>query len=103
MSTESLFHFTEISVSEMAKELSNLNSKKAVTFGNIPTKALIISCDICNKVLQKIWNSEILRKQYFPQNLKLADTIPVFKKKGPALAENCRPVSVLPTVSKLFE
>ena len=38
MSTESLFHFTEISVSKMTKELSSLNSKKAVTFGNIPTK-----------------------------------------------------------------
>ena len=33
VSTESLFHFTEISVSEMTKELSSLNSKKAGTFG----------------------------------------------------------------------
>ena len=62
VSTESLFHFTEISVSEMIKELSNLNSKKAVTFGNITTKVLEISSNICSKVLQKIWNSEILRK-----------------------------------------
>ena len=29
-----------------------------------------------NKVLDKIWNSEILRKQNFPQNLKLADITP---------------------------
>ena len=69
MSTES----SEISVSETTKELSSLNSKKAETFGNITTKVLKISSDICNKVLDKIWNSEILRKQNFPQNLKLAD------------------------------
>ena len=53
VSTESLFHFTKISVSEMTKEHSSLNSKKAGTFGNIPTKILKISSDICNKVLQK--------------------------------------------------
>ena len=71
-------HFTEISVSETTKELSILNSKKAETFGNITTKALKISSDICNKVLGKIWNSEILRKLNFPQNLKLADITPDF-------------------------
>ena len=80
----------------MTKELSSLNSKKTGTFGNIPTKVLKISSDICNKVLQKIWNSEILGKQYFPQNLKLGDITTAFK--DPTLAENYRPVSVLPAV-----
>ena len=71
-------HFTEIRVSETTKELSSFNSKKTETFGNITTKVLKISSDICNKVLDKIWNSEILRKQNFPQNLKLADVTPAF-------------------------
>ena len=44
-----------------------------------------------------------MRKQNFPQNLKLADITPVYKKKDPILAENYRPVSVLPSVSKIFE
>ena len=96
-------HFTEISVSETTKELSTLNSKKAEIFGNITTKVLKISSDICNKVLGKIWNSEISRKQNFPQNLKLADVTPAFQKKDPALAENYRPVTVLHPVSKMFE
>ena len=105
VSTTSLFHLTEISVSEMTKELSNLNSKKAVTFGNIPTKVLKISSDICRYPL--IFASKNMEfrnfKETFPQNLKLADIIPIFKKKDPTLAENYRPVSVLSTVSKLFE
>ena len=45
----------------------------------------------------------MLEKQYSPQNLKLADITPVYKKKDPTLVENYRPVSVLPTVSKVFE
>ena len=60
------------------------------------------SSDICNVVLQNIWNSEILGKLYFPKKLKLADITPVYKKKDPALVENYRPVSVLPSVSKNF-
>ena len=51
----------------MIKELFSLYSKKAETSGNIPPKVPKTSPDICNKVLQKIWNSEILGKQYFPQ------------------------------------
>ena len=54
---ESLFHFTEISVPEMTKELSSLNLKKAGTFGNIPIKVLKLYSDICNKVLQKKYES----------------------------------------------
>ena len=59
--------------------------------------------EICSFVLQNIWNSEILGKLYFPNKLKLADITPVYKKKDPTLVENYRPVSVLPSVSKIFE
>ena len=58
---------------------------------------------IYNVVLQNIWNSEILRKLYFPNKLKLAEIIPVYKKKDPTLVENYRPVNVLPSASKIFE
>ena len=61
------------------------------------------SSKICNVVLQNIWDSEILGKLNFPNKLKLADITPVYKKKDPTLVENCRPVSVLPSVSKIFE
>ena len=62
MCTQCLFHFTEINVSEMAKELSSLNSKKAGAFENIPTKVLKTSSNVCNIGRHKIWNSEILGK-----------------------------------------
>ena len=87
----------------MTKELSSLNLKKAGAFENIPTKVLKISSNVCNIGRHKIWNSEILGKQYFSQNLKLADITAVYKKKDPALAKSYRAVSVLPTVSKVFQ
>ena len=39
----------------------------------------------------------------YPDNLKLADITPVFKKKDPLNKINYRPISVLPSISKLFE
>ena len=45
----------------------------------------------------------MLGKQYFSQNLKLADITPVYKKKDATPAKICRPVSILPTVFKVFE
>ena len=103
VSFESRFSFKDISEPDILKEISNLNSKKVGTLGNIPTKVLKESSNACNTVLRDIWNFEILRKQNFPQNLKLADITPVYKKKDPTLTENYRPVSVLPSVSKIFE
>ena len=107
VSFESRFRFKEIRESDIKKEVSNLDSKKAGTFGNIPTKVLKDSSDICNSILQVYG---ILRngishygKQNFPKNLKLVDITPVYKKKDPTLVENYRPVSILPCVSKVFE
>ena len=92
---KSRFSFKEIRKSDIYKEVSNLNSKKVGTFGNIPMKVLKGSSDICNSILQDIWNYEVLGKHYFPKNFKPADITPVYKKKDLTLVENDRHVSVL--------
>ena len=73
MSLELRFSFKYISETYTQKEISNLNFKKAGTFGNIPTKVLKESLAICNTVLKNLWNNEILGTQYFFSNFKLAD------------------------------
>ena len=103
VSFESRFSFTAVNEDEIQRGILNLNPKKPGTFGNIPTKMLKSSSEICSVALQNIWNSEILGKLYFPNKLKLADTTPVCKKKDPTLVKNCRPVSALPSVSNIFE
>ena len=52
--------------------------------------------------MYKLFNDSI-EKSDFPQNLKLADIIPVYKKNDPLDKTNYRPVSILPVVSKMFE
>ena len=64
-------------------------------FGNIPTKVLKQSSDVCNAAVRDVWNFEILENLNFPQNLKLADITPVYKKKDPTLVENYQPISVI--------
>ena len=39
----------------------------------------------------------------FPDKLKLAKVIPIFKKDDDMLFNNYRPISILPTISKVFE
>ena len=56
VSSEPRFSFKEIRESDIQKEVSNLNSKKAESFGNIPTKVLKDSSDICYSILQSKWN-----------------------------------------------
>ena len=47
--------------------------------------------------------NESIKKNEFPNELKAADIKRIFKKKDPLSKETCRPVSVLPTLSKIFE
>ena len=95
------FYFSNTEVSDILKETTALNNKKNGTFGNIPTKLLKEVSDICAPALNDIWNNEIITQKCFPNNLKLADVTPVFKKEDASLLKNYRPVSVLLVVSKI--
>ena len=53
-------------------------------------------------ILHRLLNKTIT-KGVLPDNLKLADVTPVFKKGHPFDKKNYRPLSVLPTISKIYE
>ena len=80
VSFERKFTFKEINELDIQKEISNLNPKKVGMFGNIPTKVLKESSNVCNAILRNIWHCEILGKQNFSENLKRSDITPVYKK-----------------------
>ena len=48
------FSFKEVYVCEIEKQLRELNSNKATTFGNTPTKILKQSSKSCSDTLQKL-------------------------------------------------
>ena len=81
------FTFTEASVSDIEKELSNLNAKKASTFKNTTTKVLKASIESCSEVLTKLFNNTILTSN-FPDKLKVVDVSPIFKRDDPQNSKN---------------
>ena len=62
-----------------------------------------MTSDICNKFLEAIWNQELISNKKCPQKLKLADITLVYKQEDSTKVKSHRPVSVLPTVPKIWE
>ena len=98
---QELFSFPSISKFDM-KEIQNIDLEKATTKNTIPPRILKVSCNTSAETLHNLFN-ECLITGNLPDNLKLADVAPVFKKKDPSNIENYRPVSVLPSISEILK
>ena len=77
-----VFSFKTVEIGDIEKEINNINPKKATTSNSIPPKILKKSSKVSVSVLHKLFNDSI-EKSDFPQNLKLADITPVYKKNDP--------------------
>ena len=96
------FHFQKVTPDALDKEVSDLNPRKATTHKNVPPKILKLNSDICVEPLTQIFN-DCIENSSFPDELKCTD-VTSLPKNGPSNSRtNFRPISVLPTVSKLFE
>ena len=102
VNVEQYFQFSEITSEEVLSKINNLDSKNIGSCKNIPTKILKESSEISSEHLAKIWNEQVISKN-FPKELKLADTTPIFKEEDSMQAKNYRPLCVLHCVSKVFE
>ena len=101
VANDSTFSFNEASLSDIEKELRPLSPNKTYAFKNIPPKILKESRECCSDILQKLFNNTLSNKE-FPDELKLADVTPTYKKDDPNKSKNYRPASVLPVFSKVF-
>ena len=79
-----------------------MSYNKATRKGDIPAKILKSSINAYLSELTILINN-CLKKGVFPDDLKLADITPIFKKEDSLNKENYRPVSILPHLSKVFE
>ena len=66
----------------MMRELLNNDPKRTTPANSIPFKTLKLSADIYPDVLEYLFN-DMLSTDNFPNNMKLANITPVFKKKDP--------------------
>ena len=94
------FSFQHVSEATVRKVVKNLPSDK-MSAGEIPIKVLKEST-FCFPELTNYIN-ESLTNNKFPDTLKLSDIIPVFKILDPSDKTNCRPVTILPLVSEVFD
>ena len=82
-------------------EIRLLNPKKTTSHNSIPPKILKLYSEATVNVSNRLFN-EALTKGVFPDNAKLADVTPVFKKDDIFDKKNYRSVGVLLTISSFY-
>jgi exonuclease III len=96
------FDFQGIKTEIMHEELLMINVKKSSGFDNMPPKLLKYGAHSLSHQLTFLVNKSI-ETCVFPDAAKKADITPIFKKNNNLDKSNYRPVSILSSLSKIFE
>lgn len=95
--------FHTITNYDIAHIASSLNSNAAQGNDKIPGRLITNNIDLFSDSLVFLINDSI-KTCTFPDSLKVAKVIPIYKMKGSKKSlNNYRPISVLPFISKFFE
>ena len=89
-------------VEELNDICMSLKSRKAPGYDDISMHVIKNTFEIVSEPLKNIITLSF-SKGIFPDKLKVAKVIPVFKADEPDLFTNYRPISLLPNFSKFFE
>ena len=103
---KSNFSFSRVAKRSIESLIKTLDSSKTIQKDNIPTKIIKENIDIMSNIFHEDIN-KCFSESFFPDDLKRAEVIPVFKKDikkdSKTLKENYRPVSILSNISKIYE
>ena len=94
------FKFYNVTKEDLLREINFLKPNKANTSNSIPVKNLKENIDITGDSLHRIINNDITNSN-FPDNLKLAETSPLQKDGDIMNKSKYRPISILPSISKV--
>ena len=100
--THAKFKFKQISPIQVHKIISKLKNGKATGIHQMPNKLLKVSKDLISSSLARIFN-QCIQTNIFPDDFKVGRVTPIFKSGDKEDLNNYRPISVLPTVARIFE
>ena len=96
------FFFSPATAEEIYSLIGNIKIKKAVRENHITNKLLKLSNDVISRFLCNDFNS-CSHQGEFPNFLKIAEVVPVFKNRDSNLFTNYGPISIFFQLSKIFE
>jgi len=95
-------YLSNVEKEELIKEIKQLNVNKSPGLDSISPKVILASCDYISKPLLHIFNLSF-SNGVFPTGMKVAKTIPLYKKNSRLDPGNYRPISLLSIFSKILE
>ena len=100
---QSTLHFTPATHTDIVKIINNMKPKTSTGYDSISCKTIKSLAEELSPALAVSVN-QCLQSNIFPDKLKVAKVVPLYKKKGNiSLFENWRPISLLPAFSKVYE
>lgn len=95
------FYFNNIDIGQLWFFVNSLKSN-AVGSDNISIKVVKLLFPVFGRYLLHLFNT-ILTTSIFPDTWKMANVVPIPKKKNPTEFKDIRPISKLPALSKVLE